>query len=250
MNSDTPTINLTNHFLIAMPELQDEWFAKSVVFLCEHTPQGALGLIINKPSDMRLSDLFDKVELPLRRHELAALPVLRGGPLQLERGFVLHSAMGQAITVGTDDTPPEVAQAIREALHTVESSPLSEAEAADASDAAHIGSEADAAKDEWDDAPMAYASTVRVSDALEMTTSRDVLEAMSSGAGPAQVLVTMGYASWGEGQLESEIGENSWLTVQADPALLFDTPVAQRYDKAMALLGLQSWMLAPGAGHA
>ncbi|MDV7403129.1 YqgE/AlgH family protein, partial [Arthrospira platensis SPKY1] len=77
-----------------------------------------------------------------------------------------------------------------------------------------------------------------------MTTSRDVLEAVSSGAGPAQVLVTLGYASWGEGQLESEVGENSWLTVQADPALMFTTPVEHRYDQAMALLGLQPWMLA------
>ena len=64
------------------------------------------------------------------------------------------------------------------------------------------------------------------------------------------MLVTLGYASWGEGQLESEMGENSWLTVQADPALLFNTPIDQRYDKAMALLGLQPWMLAPGSGHA
>ena len=85
---------------------------------------------------------------------------------------------------------------------------------------------------------------------LEMTSSRDVLEALSCGAGPAKMLLTLGYASWGEGQLESEIGENSWLTVDADPALIFDTPLAQRYEKAMALLGLQPWMLAPGAGHA
>jgi putative transcriptional regulator len=83
-----------------------------------------------------------------------------------------------------------------------------------------------------------------------MTTSRDVLEAMAAGAGPRRVFVTLGYASWGEGQLESEIGENSWLTVPADPALIFDTPVAQRYEKAMALLGVSPWMLAPGSGRA
>ncbi len=83
-----------------------------------------------------------------------------------------------------------------------------------------------------------------------MTTSRDVLEAISSGAGPRKLLVALGYSSWGEGQLESELAENSWLTVAADPAVIFDTPVEQRYDKAMALLGLESWMLAPGAGRA
>ena len=236
MTSDTPTLNLTNHFLIAMPGLNDDWFGKSVVFMCEHTPKGALGLVINKPSDITLGDLFNKLEMPLRRESLASMPVLRGGPLQLERGFVLHSAMGQATSVGSDDTPPAVAQAIRDALQMTDNHPL------------HVESEEDTAKAE--ETPLAYASTVRVGDGLEMTTSRDVLEAVSSGAGPSKVLVTLGYASWGEGQLESEVGENSWLTVQADPALLFDTPIEQRYDKAMALLGLQPWMLAPGSGHA
>lgn len=236
MTSDTHTLNLTNHFLIAMPGLNDDWFGKSVVFMCEHTPKGALGLVINKPSDITLGDLFNKLELPLRRDDLATMPVLRGGPLQLERGFVLHSAMGQATSVGSDDTPPAVAQAIRDALQMTDSHPMND--------------EGEVAEPKTDDNPLAYASTVQVGDGLEMTTSRDVLEAVSSGAGPAKVLVTLGYASWGEGQLESEVGENSWLTVQADPALLFDTPIEQRYDKAMALLGLQPWMLAPGSGHA
>ena len=85
---------------------------------------------------------------------------------------------------------------------------------------------------------------------LEMTTSKDVLEALSTGAGPRRVLVTLGYASWGEGQLESELAENSWLTVGADLSVIFDTPVGQRYDKALGLLGLQTWMLSPEAGHA
>jgi putative transcriptional regulator len=83
-----------------------------------------------------------------------------------------------------------------------------------------------------------------------MTTSKDVLEAMANGSGPQRVVVTLGYAAWGEGQLESEIGENSWLTVPADPAVIFDTPIEQRYDKALSLLGLQAWMLSSEAGHA
>jgi putative transcriptional regulator len=85
---------------------------------------------------------------------------------------------------------------------------------------------------------------------LEMTTSRDVLEAMANGAGPQRVLMTLGYAAWGEGQLETELGDNAWLTVNADRQVIFDTPIEQRYDKALALLGLQSWMLSPDAGHA
>ena len=85
---------------------------------------------------------------------------------------------------------------------------------------------------------------------LEMTTSRDVLEALSSGAGPRRVLVTLGYASWGKGQLESELAENAWLTVPADVGVVFDTPMADRYEKALDLLGLKAWMLSPEAGHA
>lgn len=229
MSSDAPTINLSHHFLIAMPGLNDELFGRSVVYLCEHTPKGALGLIINKPSDITVADLFEKVDLPLRRPELAALPVFHGGPLQPERGFVLHEAMGDAEPVGADETPPAVARAIREALSGLEDDEPAEAPAS---------------------RPSAYASTMRMADGLEMTTSRDVLEALSSGAGPRKVLLTLGYASWGEGQLESEITENSWLTVEANPQLIFDTPVEQRYEKAMGLLGLQPWMLAPGSGHA
>jgi putative transcriptional regulator len=100
------------------------------------------------------------------------------------------------------------------------------------------------------DGESVYASTLSIPGGLEMTTSRDVLEAMASGAGPRRVFVSLGYASWGQGQLESEITENSWLTVEADPALIFDTPVGERYEKAMALLGLAPWMLSPDAGHA
>jgi putative transcriptional regulator len=77
-----------------------------------------------------------------------------------------------------------------------------------------------------------------------------VLEALSAGAGPRRVLVTVGYAAWGEGQLESELGENSWLTVPANADIVFETPIDQRYDKALDLLGLKSWMLSPEAGHA
>jgi putative transcriptional regulator len=94
-----------------------------------------------------------------------------------------------------------------------------------------------------------YASTLTVPGGLEMTTSRDVLEALSSGAGPRRVLITLGYSSWGEGQLESELGENTWLTVPASADVIFEVPMAERYDRALDLLGLKSWMLSPEAGH-
>ncbi|HEX5806349.1 MAG TPA: YqgE/AlgH family protein [Macromonas sp.] len=240
MPADTTTINLTNHFLIAMPGLKDELFGKSVVYLCEHNERGALGLIINKPSSLNVSELFTKVELPLQREDLKDAPVFLGGPLQQERGFVLHEPMGSAHTVGSDETPPAVAKALRDAV----------VKAAGEDEALQITVPGEAKEGEASDEQPAYASTMTIPGGLEMTTSRDVLEAISYGHGPHKVLMTLGYASWGEGQLESELGENSWLTVQADPAVIFDTPVAQRYERAMALLGLQPWMLAPGSGHA
>ena len=188
------SINLTHHFLIAMPGLEDEAFSKSVIYMCEHSERGALGLIINKPSDINVQGLFDKVELPLRRDDLTLNPVFQGGPVQTERGFVLHESMMP-------------------------------------------GSES------------VYASTMSIPGGLEMTTSKDVLEALSTGAGPRKVFVSLGYSAWGEGQLESELLDNSWLTVEADLSVIFDTPVEQRYSKALKLLGLESWMISPVPGH-
>ncbi|GAB3366281.1 MULTISPECIES: YqgE/AlgH family protein [Giesbergeria] len=200
MSTDFAPTNLTHHFLIAMPGLDDLAFGRSVVYLCEHSDRGALGLIINKPTDLTLQGLFDKIDLGLQRKDLADTPVFLGGPVQTDRGFVLHDPMRQT-------APPN---------------------------------------DE-----SAYASTLHIAAGpVDMTTSRDVLEALSNGAGPRRVLVALGYSAWAEGQLETELAENSWLTVEADLSIIFDTPVEQRYDQALRLLGMQAWQLAPTAGHA
>jgi len=201
MTFDSAPINLTHHFLIAMPGLMDESFSRSVVYMCEHSDRGALGLIINKPSTLQMLDLFEKVELNLGRTDLIGIPVFQGGPVHTERGFVLH----EPLSIATESS---------------------------------------------DSSESAYASTLSIPGGLEMTTSKDVLEALSTGAGPKRVLITLGYSAWAQGQLESELAENSWLTVQADPNVIFDTPIEQRYDRALALLGLQAWMLSPQAGHA
>ena len=210
MSADFASTQLSHHFLIAMPGLEDPTFAKSVVYVCEHSERGAMGLIINKPGDLSLKHLFDKVELPLHRQDLLQSNVLHGGPVQTERGFVLHDPMLEKDSVDSENSSAEAAAT----PNTI------------------------------------YASTLSVPGGLAMTTSKDVLEAMANGSGPQRVVITLGYASWGEGQLESEIGENSWLTVPADPAVIFDTPIEQRYDKALGLLGLQAWMLSSEAGHA
>ena len=223
MSADFASTQLSHHFLIAMPGLEDPTFAKSVVYLCEHSERGAMGLIINKPGDLSLKHLFEKVELPLKREDLLQSNVLHGGPVQTERGFVLHEPM-----LETDSEDSEHSEGSQEAA----------------------AKQAKDAKEASTPSKSIYASTLSVPGGLAMTTSKDVLEAMANGSGPKRVLVTLGYASWGEGQLESEIVENSWLTVEANPAIIFDTPIEQRYEKALALLGLQPWMLSTEAGHA
>jgi putative transcriptional regulator len=185
----------TNQFLIAMPGMGDESFAGAVVYLCEHTDKGALGLVINKPIDIKLKNLFEKVELTLDREDIAEEPVYYGGPVQTERGFVLHEREGR--------------------------------------DGAHYNS-----------------SLAIPGGELEMTTSKDVLEALANGAGPKKVLVTLGYSGWGAGQLEEEIKRNGWITVEAAPDVIFDTPVEQRYARALSLLGIDPGLLSQEAGHA
>ena len=190
-------VNFTNQFLIAMPSAREGAFAGTVIYMCEHTDEGALGLVINKPIDIKLKNLFEKVELSLDREDLADVPVYFGGPVQTERGFVLHERLG--------------------------------------------GSEGEGGH---------YNSSLQIPGGLEMTTSRDVLEALSSGAGPKKILVTLGYSGWGAGQLEDEMSRNGWINVGAEPGIIFDTPVEQRYDKALSLLGIDVNMLSGEAGHA
>ncbi len=176
--------------------MADDTFAGTVIYLCEHTERGALGLVINKPIDIKLKNLFEKVELRVPGEGLAEQPVFFGGPVQTERGFVLHDKLG-----GSDEESP-------------------------------------------------YSSTMSVPGGLAMTTSKDVLEAMSEGAGPKRVLITLGCSGWQAGQLEDEIGRNGWLTVNADVAIIFDTPIEKRYERAVSLLGFDPSMLSQEAGHA
>src|SRR6476620_4181385 len=192
------SINLTNQFLIAMPGMSSGAFAGSVVYRCEHSDKGALGLVINKPIDITLKSLFEKAELSLDRDDLAEVPVYFGGPVQTDRGFVLHKHAPAGSGEGSGP----------------------------------------------------YNSSLKIEGGLEMTTSKDVLEAISSGAGPKKVLVTLGYSGWGAGQLEAEMSKNGWINVDAEPGIIFDTPVSQRYGKALSLLGIDASMLSSDAGHA
>jgi putative transcriptional regulator len=184
------SINLTHHFLIAMPSMADPYFAKSLTYVCEHNDQGALGVVINRPIDMTLQALFERLSLTLKHKDLSDAPIYFGGPVQTDRGFVLHEPAGN------------------------------------------------------------WQSTLRVRDAIGLTTSKDILEAVGRGEGPQKLLVTLGYAGWSAGQLEHELGQNAWLTVEAKDAIIFDLPAEERLPAAMELLGVDYARLADSAGHA
>ncbi len=183
-------VNLTNHFLIAMPNMVDPYFARTLTFICEHNEQGALGVVVNRPIEMTLGALFERLSLPLASQILVKEPVYFGGPVQTDRGFVLHQPPGK------------------------------------------------------------WQSTLSVRDNVGLTTSKDILEAVGQGSGPDRMLVTLGYSGWAAGQLENEIKQNAWLTVEARDAIIFDTPSEERLPAAMKLLGIDFAKLSEEAGHA
>ncbi len=171
--------SLTNHMLIAMPALSDPNFARSVTLICEHTADnGALGIVLNKPLPMRLSDVLSEMKLQPRNEQIAAQPVLRGGPVLTDHGFVLHRPGGS-----------------------------------------------------WD-------KTLQVSEMVHVTVSRDVLEAMARGEGPADAFIALGHAGWEPGQLEREIRENAWLPMPADARVVFELPYDHRWEASWELVGV------------
>jgi putative transcriptional regulator len=181
---------LTNQFLVAMPSLEDPNFRESVTFICEHNPQGALGIVINRPMNVVLDDILKQLSLKAHDNDTAATPVYLGGPVQPERGFVIHEPPGQ-----------------------------------------------------WE-------ATLKVGESLGVTTSRDVLAALAEGNGPRRSFVALGYAGWTAGQLEEELKSNSWLSAPADPHIIFDTPVDQRWQAAARLIGVDLSLLSGDTGHA
>lgn len=181
--------SLRDHFLIAMPGLNESSFAHTVTYICEHSDKGAMGVVINSATTMQLSHIFAQMELEFVPAQ-GELPIMAGGPVQPERGFVLHRA----------DT-------------------------------------------HWQ-------STLQVSSELSLTASRDIIEAIAQGRGPNECLITLGYAGWGEGQLEQEIAENSWLTVPANTDIIFNTPWDGRWAAAAQVLGIDVNLISSTAGHA
>jgi len=183
------SIDLSNQFLMAMPGVVGGELAGTVIYICENSEKGALGLVINRPTDLSLAGLLEKIDLEFESTPQEHSPIFFGGPVHTDRGFVLHSPPGE------------------------------------------------------------FSSSIKLGD-LALTTSRDVLQAVAAGTGPEKILITLGYAGWGAGQLENEIAQNAWLTVAADVDVIFAVAPEDRYAAAMKLLGIDPSMLTGVAGHA
>ncbi len=180
---------LSNQFLIAMPGIKDPSFFHTVTYLCQHSEDGALGIVINRQTEMTLGDILKQMEITASCPEIEQIPIFHGGPVQQERGFVLHNP-----------------------------------------------------SDQW-------LSTLTLSDQIALTTSRDILEAIATGQGPENFLIALGYAGWGQGQLEKEISDNAWLNTPSGQEILFATPVNQRWQAAARKLGVDISLLTTSAGH-
>jgi putative transcriptional regulator len=185
--------SLQGKILIAMPALGDYYFGKSLVFLCKHSDQGAIGLVVNKASpEISLAKLLAEVNIEAKGNSaLQQTPVRIGGPVDQHRGFVLHSS-----DYSGDDT------------------------------------------------------SLRIGRDFRLTATRDVLQDIAAGKGPARSLVALGYAGWQPGQLEAELMHNSWLHCDADSDLIFGPELGTKYDSALAKIGVDARMLSSEVGHA
>lgn len=181
---------LDQQMLIAMPGMADPNFARSVTLLCQHSVEGAIGITINRESGYTMGEILAQLGLECTDEAVRDTPVLEGGPVAVERGFVLH-------------TPME-----------------------------------------------GFESSLMINPDIMVTTSRDVLSAIAAGKGPKRFVMALGYAGWGDGQLESEMRENAWLSVPVDSAIVFDLPLKERWQKAVSALGIDIRNLHDIGGHA
>jgi putative transcriptional regulator len=166
-------------FLLATPAMGDPRFKDALIYICSHDRSGAMGITINKSkSGLHLSDLLDQIGVE-GEIKVADTPVLNGGPVDIDRGFVLHSA--------------------------------------------------DYFKQE---------SSLKLSDTLMLTSTKDILEALVQDGAPEKAMLAIGYSGWGEGQLEREVSQNAWLIVDADEAMIFEEDLSAKRDQAFEALGI------------
>ncbi|NDW14090.1 YqgE/AlgH family protein [Alteromonas genovensis] len=187
----TELTSLKNHFLVAMPSLDDPYFSRSLIYVCEHDSEGAMGIVVNQPSTMNVKQLLEQTDKELTvSDDKAEEIVLAGGPISQERGFVLHSTQ------------------------------------------------------------KGWASSLALAPRVMVTTSKDILTAIGNDEGPDDAIIALGFAGWSKGQLEQEMQDNAWLTIEADEEILFHTPIHKKWQATVNKLGVDVWQLAPGSGHA
>lgn len=179
-----------NQFLIAMPNMADSNFSQTVSYLCQHNEEGALAIVINRPTGIYLDSILEQMDIQSTSQKIKNTPVFAGGPVQQERGFIIHSK-GSAT---------------------------------------------------WD-------SSISISETTCLTSSRDILEAIAKDKGPDQYLIALGYAGWGEGQLEQEMINNAWLNTPYKKHILYETPAEQRWGTAANEIGIDINQLTSAAGH-
>lgn len=189
---------LEGQLLIAMPTMGDTRFERAVIFMCAHSEEGAMGIVLNQPADeVSFSDLLVQLDIvpegePIR---LAVpegdLPVHKGGPVETGRGFVLHSGD-------------------------------------------YFISD----------------STLAIDSDICLTATVEILKAIAEGRGPRRALLALGYAGWAPGQLEAEIQRNGWLTCPADPRIVFEPDMNEKYDLALKKMGIDPRLLSGQAGTA
>lgn len=183
---------LTGQLLIAMPAMRDPRFTRTVIYVCAHNEEGAMGIVVNRLiGSISFQDLMEQLELDPDRIPEARVPSIHfGGPVETGRGFVLHT---------TDYLVPD---------------------------------------------------SMQLSESLALTATVDILRDISEGAGPDRRLLALGYAGWGPGQLDDELQENAWLSVDSDPEILFDKVLDDKWDRALAKIGISPSLLSTEAGHA
>lgn len=188
---DESAISLQDHFLIAMPSMVDYHFNQSVIYVCAHSDEGTMGVVVNHPiADIQLGEVLAQMKITSEISNVNGQEVFLGGPVQPERGFIIHR-------------PNKMWQ-----------------------------------------------STLVTSDEIGVTSSQDILQAIADGEGPDDTIVILGYAGWGAGQVEEEISKNSWISVPADPDIIFNTPHSNCWQAALNLLGIDANQLSSESGHA
>jgi len=193
--TDSNDIKLTGRLLIATPDMGDPRFRSAVIYICSHDRSGTMGIMLNKQmvkagGALQLSDMLQNIGIE-GDVKVADTPVLEGGPVDIDRGFVLHSA--------------------------------------------------DYFKTN---------SSLKLSDTLSLTSTKDILEALVKNEAPSKAMLAVGYSGWGAGQIERELQDNAWIVADTDEAIIFDTDLDGKWVKALASLGIKPEMLSRTGGSA